>query len=117
MGGQIISFIILAGTLVLWVLGAVRYFSGGSKGVQLFFFHLILCAATIFTLWAVILYPVLDCREFLCGLGELLLFLLLSAVVALGWGIYLFVSGKKYADASRTNSSAQILDENLDEEF
>ncbi|MCB9223326.1 MAG: hypothetical protein H6582_04030 [Crocinitomicaceae bacterium] len=57
--------------------------------------HLFSAIAVIFVLWLIIVMPSLDCHGFLCGLGEVVIWLLCSTLIALIWPLILLVVLKR----------------------
>ena len=98
MGLQLIAFLFLAVAAILWIGGAYFYFRSGNNGIIRFLIHLAALGLTVLILWAIILQPVSDCTGFLCGLGDALLFLGLSILLALVEGLVIFYMSRNYHD-------------------
>ncbi|UKN02758.1 hypothetical protein K6119_04415 [Paracrocinitomix mangrovi] len=89
---------------------------GAGKGVTLFFYNLIGAVAVLFLLWLVIVYPSLDCHAFLCGLDEIITWMLLSLLILIIWPLILISTVKRkwpiQEEAKRKNTD-DILDEEI----
>ena len=112
--GGIVFFLLAAGAVVFWILAGIRaYKYAESKGVGYFFMHLFSAIAVVFVLWLLIVYPVLDCSGFLCGLGEIIMWILTSTLIMLVWPlILLIVIKRKYAnEVKMIKSNEDILDD------
>ncbi|MFT5823199.1 MAG: hypothetical protein ACI8ZM_004459 [Crocinitomix sp.] len=92
--GELVGLLIVGGLLISWILAGINY---SKEGVLLHFFgHLGCCAILIVVFWGIIVYPVLHCGGFLCGLSEILLFMALSAATILIWGLILLIYSNKH---------------------
>ena len=113
MEGAII-LIIWIGSIVAWVFAGIKAYKFGQKrGITRFILHLFGSFAAIFVLWMIILYPVLGCRGFLCGIGEFIIWILVSTVVFAIWPVILiFYFNRKYKNQSvvKFRDAEDILD-------
>ena len=108
--GAIVVVLFLIGALALWIAAGVHFYRGSELTKS--FSHLGGCVGILFTLWFLMVAPTFGCAGFLCGLDGFLLFILLSYLIFLGWGMTLFFySNKKYHDANNKGSSKGILDD------
>lgn len=114
--GQIFFFLLIAGAVVSWIFAGIRGHSfGGSKGVTLFIINLISAIAAVSLLWVVIVYPSLGCHGFLCGLQEMISWILLSAIMMIIWPLILMATfKKKWPNQVRSSrQSDELLDDEL----
>lgn len=115
MGGQILFVALVVGAIISWVIaGARAYEKGGSKLLTTYFFNLGGAIAAVFLLWFFIVYPVLNCSGFLCGLGEIIMWILSSCVLMLVWPLVLIVRYKRgMPEASKSvikRQSEELID-------
>ena len=78
--------------------------------------HFLSAIAVVFVLWLLIVYPTLDCSGFLCGLGEVVMWILISVVLMLVWPLILLVILKrKFKDevVSLKKDSDELLDNDI----
>lgn len=111
----ILALLALVAGLVLWIYSGIHAFRDfGKRGGRTFIYSLLLFLVSIGVLWGTIVVPVLDCRGFLCGLGEILLFMGLSGVVFVIWPIvYLAYLRAAVKRAPKSTSSTEIIDNDL----
>ena len=114
-GGGIVVLLIAAGIVFSWIYaGIMAHKRAGSKGVTNFFVHLILAATTVFVMWMIIVYPVLYCSGFLCGLGEVILWIILSGITLLLWPLILLpIFKRKYGEIEQQKSNEELIDDIL----
>ncbi|MBK7129132.1 MAG: hypothetical protein IPM74_12015 [Crocinitomicaceae bacterium] len=78
----LIIFVLVVSGLAMWIVALVQLIQlGGSKGTGIFFIYLGGLILTCGLLWLVIVLPSLNCHGFLCGIGEILIFLGLSILL------------------------------------
>lgn len=95
MGGAIAGLIIIA-ALTLWIVAASKLHThGGNKGLRFFFIQLGIAVAICALLFLIIVVPVINCSGWFCGLGEILLFMLLGTLVLLIYPIVLIVIARR----------------------
>jgi hypothetical protein len=114
--GSVVFFLLVAGAIVSWILAGIRAHKlGSSAGVGYFLMHLLSSIAVVFVLWLLIVYPVLDCRGFLCGLGETIMWVLSSVLILLIWPlILLIVLKRKYANEPQPlKTNDELLDDDI----
>lgn len=111
--GGVLVLLGLVGAVVAWVISAViAYQKGAANGLKFFFINLGLCIALIGLLFLIIVVPSLNCSGFLCGLGEILIFLLISGLVFLVWPLILIPVVKNRFQNNRSTSfkDADLID-------
>ncbi len=116
----LVGLLIVGGLLISWIIAGVNFARGGI--LLKFFGQVALCVVLIFIYWIFIVLPVLGCRGFLCGLDEILLFVLLSGVTILLWGIILLVYSNNHYSKKKLSTKkieTEVLDTPSveDEEF
>ncbi|MBD3639199.1 MAG: hypothetical protein HUJ25_17720 [Crocinitomicaceae bacterium] len=92
------AFILLVviGAVVSWIIAGVRgYQLGSSKGLTLFFFHLIGALASVFLLWLLLVYPEQTCNGNLCLLEYLVYWFISSMIIMLVWPLILIAVFKR----------------------
>ena len=107
--GGVISIILIAGIIVFWTLAGIRFYKGGA--IKKYLAQLGFCVAAVVIFWIAIVYPVLDCSGFLCGLDEIILFLLLSVTTLLVWGGILFIYGRRNFMDIGKSANDELLDD------
>lgn len=97
-----------------WILAGVRaYKTGIPKKLVHFFINVGAASITIFLLWLGLVYPVLDCAGFLCGLGELILWIVSSGIILLVWPLVLLVLYRNKGEKPVKRSNDELLDDML----
>lgn len=111
MEGTMFILIIVA-IVILWILSGVQLHKYGKKqGVVFMFKHLGICTALGVVLFFVIVYPTINCTGWLCGLGEILIFLGINLLTFLIWPIILLiVASRKYRSTYRAKENETIDD-------
>jgi len=115
MGGAI-GILLLGGILFLWIFAFMRMHKyGDTKGVQQFFLYLGLVILIGGLLFLIIMVPVIDCSGFLCGLEELLMWVLGCLIMLLVMPIIMLTALVSKLKKSNTNllkgNQEEIIDE------
>jgi predicted small integral membrane protein len=80
----VIAILFILGTVAMWIVAGIQMHKyGKAKGVKQFFLMLGIFLFITAILFLTIYAPQIDCSGFLCGLEELLIFLLATYVVML----------------------------------
>jgi hypothetical protein len=88
-GGALI-LLALMGAAGAWIFSAViAHQRGAKRGLKFYFINLAGCIVLIGLLFLFIVVPSLHCNGLLCGIGELIIFLLASGIAFLIWPLIL----------------------------
>jgi len=106
----ILAILALIGGLVLWIYSAIHSSKHyGASGRRSFVISLVIFLAVIGILYVVIVVPTLGCNGFLCGLGEILLFIGLTGLIFVIWPI-LFLA---YVRAVLKKTAVDVKNEDI----
>ena len=115
--GGIVILLIAIGAVVSWIFAGIKgYKNAADKGVVIFILNLLIAIGVIFVLWLIIVYPILDCKGFLCGLGEYILWFLSSLLMMLIWPLILIVYFNRRnttVPTKKTRQNEELLDNEM----
>ena len=112
MAGGII-FLLFLGIIAAWIWAGIKaHRLRKSEGVLKYFVQLILSFVCVFVLWLIIVYPTQGCSGLLCGLGEVVIWLLSSGVLLLLWPLFftLYISRNWPAGEVKVRKNEELLD-------
>ncbi|NOQ75703.1 MAG: hypothetical protein GQ574_27095 [Crocinitomix sp.] len=90
---ELFVLLIVGGLLIPWFFAGRNYNKEGF--LPHFFGHVGSCLVLIVVYWVFIVYPTLNCCSLFCGIGEILLFMILGGSSLFIWGIIILVYSKK----------------------
>lgn len=111
--GELLGLLLILGVFTLWIVAFVRMQKyGASTGVGRFFLCLGLTILAVGLMFLVIMVPVMDCSGWLCGLGELLIFMGLSLIVLVVMPIVMMTAmvAVLKRKTKREGTSAELID-------
>lgn len=110
---NILVLLVLVIIVFLWIAAFVFYNKSGWNGLKHWFTFLIVWVFLEACFWLFILKPVENCSGFLCGLEELLIFLLLTIGSGLFLGLLVYRRSRQHQEKSLPEKNEEVLDESF----
>ncbi len=104
-------YLVVLASIALWIIAANRLNNfGGSDGMKTFYKHIFVFIGIGFLLYFIIVYPVLDCKGFLCGLGPILSYIIIMGLAGVIWPIVLIAMSPKLWIDKPKEEQDEIID-------